>query len=84
MSTMKLMVGVAILMLVSVVAVIVNQVAGTEVEVGDTYKASYTYCAQWAGVGGTRHCSLYLSGTETRVKTEVKGLWWDTESYHVK
>ena len=83
MPTAKIIVGAVILTILGVAACVVNEVGGTAVEVGEPYKATYTYCNAWSGVGGTRHCSLYLTGTETRVKTEVKGLWWNTESYHV-
>ena len=64
-------------------AVIANEVGGTYEVVGEPYTYSYSYCGAYAGVGGTRHCSLWLTGTERRVNTKVHGLFFDTTSYKV-
>lgn len=80
---MKTLVAVTVAMIMFVAVVIANEVAGTYETVGEPYTASFTYCAQYTGVGGTRHCSLYLTGTERRVNTRVHGYFFDTDSYKV-
>lgn len=69
---------VAIVGLVSVTAL--NEVLGTTESTGEKYVASYSYCGAWAGAGGQHHCTMWLTGHETRVKTLVHGLWWETSS----
>lgn len=62
---------------------IANEVCGTSEPVGEVYTASYSYCGQYAGSGGTRHCSLWLTGTEKRQNTRVTGLFFNVDSYKV-
>lgn len=71
----------AIVLFVGVV--LANEVGGTYETVGEPYTASYTYCGAWAGVGGTRHCSMYLVGTERRINTIVHGWFYETTSYKI-
>lgn len=61
----------------------INQLAGESQDSGAPYESTFSYCGAWAGVGGTRHCSLWLTGKETRVDTIIKGIWWDTTGYRV-
>ena len=70
-------------MILFTVFMIANQAGGTSEPYGEVYTASYTYCGAWSGVGGTRHCSLYLTGTERRQNTHIKGLFFDVDSYKV-
>lgn len=64
-------------------ALIANEYFGTSEPYGEVYTASYSYCGQYAGVGGTRHCSLWLTGTEKRQNTHINGLLFDVDSYKV-
>lgn len=64
-------------------AAILNDVYGTSTTVGEPYTESFSYCGAYTGVGGTRHCSLWLAGTETRINTKVNGLFWDRDGYKV-
>lgn len=66
-----------------ITAAVVNDVCGSYETVGDSYVESFSYCGAYAGVGGTRHCSMWLVGHERRVNTKVHGLIWDHDSYKV-
>jgi hypothetical protein len=60
---------------------IANEALGTTEVTGERYEASYTYCGgYYAGAGGQSHCTLWATGHETRIKTIVHGLWWETTS----
>lgn len=60
---------------------IANEALGTTEITDETYVSSYTYCGgYYAGTGGQSHCTLWATGRETRIKTIVHGLWWDTTS----
>ena len=61
----------------------VNKAGGVVEPVGEVYTATYSYCGQYAGVGGTRHCSLWLRGTEKRQDTRIRGKFFDINSYTV-
>jgi hypothetical protein len=64
-------------------ALVANEVGGTTEVVGEPYTASFTYCGMYSGVGGTRHCSMWLTGHERRVNTIVHGWFFETTSYRV-
>ncbi len=61
--------------------VLINGVYGNATTVGEPYTVSFSYCGSYAGVGGTRHCNLWLVGHERRINTKVQGLIWDYDSY---
>jgi hypothetical protein len=68
------------LIVVSVAIPALNELLGTTENTGEKYVSSYTYCGAWAGAGGQNHCTMWLTGHETRVKTLVHGYWWETTS----
>ena len=58
---------------------IVNEAFGTTVVTDEKFESYYTYCGgYYTGVGGQSHCTMWATGHETRIKTIVHGLWWDT------
>ena len=61
-------------------ATILNELLGTVENTGETYVQTYTYCGGYSGAGGQNHCTMWLTGRETRVKTIVHGYWWETTS----
>ena len=80
----NLILGAIALCCVSIVGLVgvtaLNEVLGTVENTGETYVSSYTYCGGYSGVGGQNHCTMWLTGRETRVKTIVHGFWWETTS----
>lgn len=79
--TLLLIAGTIIAGLVS--ATIVNAINSTTEIVGEPYTYSYSYCGAYAGSGGTRHCTLWLTAKERRVNTEVRGMLWNYTSYKI-
>ena len=68
----------------AIATVAVNELAGTERVVGDPYEVSYTYCKVTTyGTKGVNTCSQYATGYETRIKTEINGLFYNTTGYKV-
>lgn len=71
---------------VSVVAIaglIVNEVGGTSKDISQPYTATYMYCGAWTYTKNGNICTFYNTGRETRVDTEVTGLFFNTTSYRV-
>lgn len=61
-------------------AVTINEAYGEVTEVGEPYTVSWTACT--IHIKGVCHKKEH--GTEVRVNTEIKGLWWDMTGYKVK
>lgn len=80
---MKLISALIFAPVVLVILFMANEVHGTVEIVGEPYQSTFSYCDAYTGIGGTRHCSKWMTGTETRVKTLVHGLFFDTESYKI-
>lgn len=66
-----------------VVGLIVNEVGGTSKDKSEPYTATFMYCASWIYTKNGNICTLYNTGRETRVDTEIKGLFFDTTGYRV-
>lgn len=68
---------------VTVVVCSINDIAGEATDTGTPYTATYSYCAvtTYTKFGST--CSVWNTGTEVRVNTHVKGMWFDHDSYRV-
>lgn len=78
------MIGVGIAVVTTaIVVLIVNEVGGTSKDVGEPYQATYTYCASWNSTKNGSTCMFYNTGRETRVDTEITGLFFNTTGYRV-
>jgi hypothetical protein len=80
---MKLFFALFLVPVVLIVVLTANELAGNTEVVGEPYTVSFTYCGGYAGIGGTRHCNLWLTGTERRVNTLIHGLFFDISSIKV-
>ena len=83
MNTVKLISAGALAIFALAAGMAVNETFGTSEPVGEVYTYSYSYCGGYTGVGGTRHCTLWLPAHEYRQDTVVHGLFFDTNSYKV-
>ena len=60
---------------------IANESFGKVTPYGEPYVHEYTYCAVNAtGVKGQTYCGMYKTTQQLRQKTQVQGLFFDTES----
>lgn len=58
-----------------------NEAFGTEEEYGEPYTAYYSYCSNTVHTAkGQSYCGTYSTGHEQRIRTHIKGLWFDGES----
>ena len=80
---MKLLSIVLVLLISAVTVMVVNESFGTSTPVGETYQKTKLYCSVWNHSKNGMTCMIYSSKLETRVKTEVNGLFYNTTSYKV-
>jgi hypothetical protein len=80
----NLILGLIVVCCVSIVGLVgataLNECLGTVENTGEKFEQYYTYCGGYSGAGGQNHCTMWLTGHETRVKTLVHGRWWETTS----
>ena len=79
----KLIGGAIAVSAVMIVGLIVNELGGTSKDVGQPYTATFMYCAAWNYTKNGNTCMFYNTGRETRIDTEIKGLFFDTTGYRV-